>query len=99
MVTATLQKAQTTCNRCPKWQASERTQNVGYCPLYDQNMMGHDKRGHNCPEPLNLYKIDLFQDGEWVREEAIWATSVRHLNAIVLRMGDYGTNNPRLCHA
>ena len=93
----TLQKPQTTCSDCPIWQASSRTPNSGYCPRHYEQTLGHDKAGPNCPQPLNTYKVDLFQDGEWVEEVTIKAANIREVNAAILAMGDYASNQPRLC--
>ena len=97
MLTATKPQQQTTCLDCPIWQPSPRTNNVGRCPHYDQRTFGHDKAGDNCPAPLNKYKVDLFQDGEWVEEVTIKAANIREVNAAILAMGDYASNQPRLC--
>ena len=85
--------------QCPIWQPSPRTQNVGRCPLYDERTFGHDIAGHNCPKPLNTYKVDLFQDGEWVKEVTIKAASIKAVNAAILKLGDFASNQPRLCRA
>lgn len=47
-LTATLPEKQT-CSGCPNWQQSNRTPNVGFCPLYDEPTFGHDVAGDNCP--------------------------------------------------
>ncbi|MBD1995258.1 hypothetical protein H6G00_01260 [Leptolyngbya sp. FACHB-541] len=36
------------CSQCPFWQESNRTPNVGYCPLYDQTTLGHDLPSDLC---------------------------------------------------
>ena len=95
----TLQKPQTTCSRCPIWQPSDRTPNVGICSRDGDRTFGHDIAAHNCPKPLNTYKVDLFQDGEWVEEVTIKAVNIKAVNAAILKMGDFASNQPRLCRA
>ena len=50
-------------------------------------------------QPLNTYKVDLFQDGEWVKEVIIKAANIRGVNAAILALGDFASNQPRLCRA
>ena len=100
MLTATKPQQQTTCNQCPLWQASTNTPNVGECQLYHQRTPGHDKAGENCPTPLNTYKVDLFQDGEWVAEVKVKAADIKGADRAVMALGgDFAWNHPRLCRS
>ena len=99
-----LQKPQATCNRCPLWQPSNRTPNSGYCPHYCEQTLGHDTAGHNCPEPLNRYKVDLFNGNTIIDEIIAFATGTKDVDAQIMALGktcfdfdSWGT--PRLCRA
>lgn len=55
------------CSQCPFWLESDRTPNVGYCSVYNDTTLGHDKASDLC----NIKFWDFAQTMEPAYSKAI----------------------------